>query len=339
MKIRVSIQLIFIKYLLKSREILISWLIFRFKRVYIINTMILRKLNYKNATAAKAAGAFKIAHPWFFSKLRQALNFTLAVFAFLLMSSVANPIHAAGKAKIARLSTKSGTTVLLYERYSKKDNDPFRSSKTKGFQKNAKFNKNNNNEGDLSFSSMSLNSGSKKGLDLTELAEHHTALKSVKRYNYSGLIKHARKSPHFQYITEAVRKRKLPGELAFLPLIESNFYANAVSYKGAEGLWQFMPATGRQYGLKGSKDRRDVKASTEAALSYLEYLHQKFDRDWMLTLAAYNAGEGTVQRAIQGNIKAGKPANFWSLKLPKETREYVPKFLAIIKALKMERPQ
>ncbi len=134
------------------------------------------------------------------------------------------------------------------------------------------------------------------------------------------------------YILEQVEKRKLPGELVLLPMLESNLQTQAISNRGAVGLWQFMPGTAKQFGLKwhaGYDGRKDVKASTKAALNYLEYLHKKFNYDWMLTLAAYNAGEGTVERAIKRNKKAGKPTSFWFLKLPKQTREYVPKFLAL----------
>jgi membrane-bound lytic murein transglycosylase D len=144
-------------------------------------------------------------------------------------------------------------------------------------------------------------------------------------------------SPNLYYILEQIEKRKLPGELVLLPMLESNFQSQAISNRGAVGLWQFMPATGRQFGLKqrfGYDDRKDVKASTHAALNYLEYLHKKFDRDWMLTLAAYNAGEGTVERAIKRNKKAGKPTSFWFLTLPKQTREYVPKFLALTQMIR-----
>lgn len=139
-------------------------------------------------------------------------------------------------------------------------------------------------------------------------------------------------SPYLYYIVEQLEKRNMPTELALLPMIESNFKPQATSNKGAAGLWQFIPGTGRQYGLQQNAwydARRDVKASTSAALDYLEYLHEEFDNDWMLALAAYNAGEGTVHRAIRRNQKAGKETHFWALKLPKETLAYVPKFLAL----------
>lgn len=143
-------------------------------------------------------------------------------------------------------------------------------------------------------------------------------------------------SPYLYYIIEQLEKRNMPAELALLPMIESNFQPQATSNRGAAGLWQFIPGTGRQYGLLQNAwydGRRDVKASTEAALDYLKYLHEEFDNDWMLALAAYNAGEGTVHRAIDRNQKAGKPTHFAALRLPKETQLYVPKFLALAEVI------
>lgn len=139
-------------------------------------------------------------------------------------------------------------------------------------------------------------------------------------------------TPYLYHIVEALEERDMPGELALLPMIESAFQPQATSKRGAAGLWQFIPSTGRYFGLKQDAwydGRRDVRASTKAALDYLAFLHEEFDHNWMLALAAYNAGEGTVRRAINKNIKQGKPTSFWDLNLPKETREYVPKFLAL----------
>lgn len=139
------------------------------------------------------------------------------------------------------------------------------------------------------------------------------------------------------YILTQLEKRDLPGELALIPMIESNFKKEARSHKGAVGLWQFMPKTGRALGLNcNAKNdaRKDVKASTNAALDYLEYLHKRFNKDWMLALAAYNAGEGTVARAISRNKRQGKAVSFWSLKLPYETTQYVPKILGVIQYVK-----
>lgn len=139
------------------------------------------------------------------------------------------------------------------------------------------------------------------------------------------------------YIINQLEKRDLPGELALIPMIESNFKTQARSHRGAVGLWQFMPKTGRAFGLNCSAKndaRKDVKASTRAALDYLEYLHKRFNKDWMLALAAYNAGEGTVKRAISRNKRQGKGTSFWSLKLPYETTQYVPKILGLMQYVK-----
>src|SRR5690606_8560272 len=100
----------------------------------------------------------------------------------------------------------------------------------------------------------------------------------------------------------------------------------------AVGLWQFIPSTGRYFNLKQTSwydGRRDITASTTAALRYLNYLHGLFNNDWLLALAAYNAGEGTVSRAIERNQKRGLPTDYWNLPLPSETRDYVPKLLAL----------
>jgi len=133
------------------------------------------------------------------------------------------------------------------------------------------------------------------------------------------------------HIVEEVEKRNLPSELALLPFIESAFNPEAISSMRASGMWQFMPATGRDFELTQNvfrDDRRDVLASTRAALDYLTRLHDMFG-DWHLALAAYNWGEGNVQRAIKRNQKAGLPTDYSSLKMPAETRDYVPKLQAV----------
>jgi len=141
-----------------------------------------------------------------------------------------------------------------------------------------------------------------------------------------------RAAPYMHYIIEEVEKRNMPAEIALLPIVESAFQPFAYSHGRAAGIWQFIPGTGRIYGLKQNwwyDGRRDVYASTQAALNYLERLNKMFDGDWMLALAAYNSGEGTVGKAVRRNRKRGKPTNFWALKLPKETRSYVPRLIAI----------
>lgn len=140
-----------------------------------------------------------------------------------------------------------------------------------------------------------------------------------------------RAQPYLYHIVEQLEQRNMPMELALLPVIESAYQPHAYSSAHAAGLWQFIPSTGKNYGLKQNwwyDGRRDVIASTDAALNYLQKLHNDFG-DWKLALAAYNCGEGCVSRAIKRNIKAGKPTDFWSLSLPRETRAYVPKLLAV----------
>lgn len=140
-----------------------------------------------------------------------------------------------------------------------------------------------------------------------------------------------RGSRYLFYIVEEVDRRGLPMELALLPFIESAFNPQAMSHAKASGMWQFMPATGRHFELQQNMfrdDRRDVLASTRAALDYLTQLFNMFG-DWHLALAAYNWGEGNVQRAIRRNRAAGKPTDYSSLRMPAETRQYVPKLQAV----------
>lgn len=133
------------------------------------------------------------------------------------------------------------------------------------------------------------------------------------------------------HIVEEVQRRELPSELALLPFIESAFNPQAQSSARASGMWQFMPATGKEYELRQNvfrDDRRDVLASTRAALDYLQRLHRLFG-DWHLALAAYNWGQGNVLRAIAANRRAGKATDYSSLVMPNETRDYVPKLQAV----------
>lgn len=141
-----------------------------------------------------------------------------------------------------------------------------------------------------------------------------------------------RGTPYLYHILNEVSRRGLPTELALLPAVESAFDPFARSPQGAAGLWQFMPRTASHLGLRQDAwydGRHDVIAATNAALDYLTQLQQRFDGDWLLALAAYNAGPTRVQRAIQHNRSNGKLVDFWHLQLPKETRDYVPKLLAL----------
>ena len=140
-----------------------------------------------------------------------------------------------------------------------------------------------------------------------------------------------RSSKYLFHIVEELERRQMPTELALLPFIESAFNPQAVSSAKAAGMWQFMPATGKDFALKQNvfrDDRRDVLASTRAALDYLQKLHRMFG-DWHLALAAYNWGEGSVGRAIAKNQKLGLGTSYSELSMPAETRQYVPKLQAV----------
>lgn len=158
--------------------------------------------------------------------------------------------------------------------------------------------------------------------ELTWYAQHGAYLERVAN----------RARPYLYYIVQQVEARKMPLDIALLPVVESAFDPFAYSNGRAAGLWQFIPGTGRRWDLKQDwwyDGRRDVVASTRAALDYLQYLHGQFHDDWLLALAAYNSGGGTVQRAIDYNARRGLPTDFWNLDLPAETRAYVPRLLAI----------
>jgi len=143
-----------------------------------------------------------------------------------------------------------------------------------------------------------------------------------------------RGSRYLHHIVNETEKRGLPTEFALLPIVESAFDPFAYSHGRAAGLWQFIPSTGKYFGLTQSwwhDERRDVIAATDAALTYLDRLSNRFGGDYTLALAAYNGGGGTVSNAMRRARKSNKPEDFWSLQLPKETRHYVPKLIALAK--------
>lgn len=141
--------------------------------------------------------------------------------------------------------------------------------------------------------------------------------------------------PYIYHIIGEIKKRKLPGELALLPMIESAYDPFAYSGAGAAGLWQLMPRTGADLGLKQDwwfDARRSIRSSTDAALNYLLYLNKFFNGNWILAIAAYDAGEGTIDRAIK--TTGGRSINFWDLPVPRETQIYVPRLLALAEIIK-----
>ncbi|MCO7225425.1 LysM peptidoglycan-binding domain-containing protein [Pleionea sp. CnH1-48] len=156
---------------------------------------------------------------------------------------------------------------------------------------------------------------------------------------HPGYIKRVseRARPYLYHIVQELQKRDMPMELALLPIVESAFDPFAYSHGRASGMWQFIPETGKRFGLHQNwwyDGRRDVYYSTLAALDFLQYLEKRFKGNWLHAIAAYNSGEGHVSRAIRKNKKKNKPTDFWSLKLPKETEAYVPKLLALADLLR-----
>ncbi|MEX2354000.1 MAG: LysM peptidoglycan-binding domain-containing protein, partial [Gammaproteobacteria bacterium] len=169
--------------------------------------------------------------------------------------------------------------------------------------------------------------------------ERHTDRQAVKikinwfRNNQDYLHRVAeRATPYLHYIVEELERRNMPLDLALLPVIESAYQPFAYSRSHASGIWQFIPGTGRMYGLKQNwwyDGRRDIVAGTRAALDYLQKLSDQFDGDWQLALAGYNAGENRIERAIRNNKRQNKDTDFFSLSLPRETRGYIPSLLAV----------
>ena len=146
-----------------------------------------------------------------------------------------------------------------------------------------------------------------------------------------------RAEPYMYWIVEQIKQRKMPMELVLLPIVESAFDPQATSSANAAGLWQIVPGTGRNYGLKQNQwydGRRDVVASTTAALDMMQRLNAMFDGDWLLTIAAYNSGEGRVMQAIKTNKAKGRSTSYWALALSRETSLYIPKMLALSDILK-----
>lgn len=175
--------------------------------------------------------------------------------------------------------------------------------------------------------------------------DHHTHREVVKTqiewfisspHHLNSTIK--RSAPYIHYIYEQVKKRHLPAELVLLPLVESTYNPLALNNtSGASGLWQLTSGTARGFGIRHDlhfDGRQDIYASTHAALDYLTYLNQFFSGNWLLTFAAYDTGEGNVQRAIRNNARRNLSISFWHLPLALETRSYVPRLLALSAIIK-----
>lgn len=170
--------------------------------------------------------------------------------------------------------------------------------------------------------------------DNVRIREQKTRYLKNKSYLHDVTL---RAEPYMYWIVEQIKQRKMPMELVLLPIVESAFDPKATSSANAAGLWQIVPGTGRNYGLKQNQwydGRRDVVASTTAALDMMQRLNTMFDGDWLLTIAAYNSGEGRVLQAVKANKAKGRSTSYWALALPRETSLYVPKMLALSDILK-----
>ncbi|WP_018873705.1 LysM peptidoglycan-binding domain-containing protein [Thioalkalivibrio sp. ALJ16] len=172
------------------------------------------------------------------------------------------------------------------------------------------------------------------GFGFNEALDHERVGRYIDHYrDHPRIIEHAtrRAEPFAYFILSEIEARDMPAELLLLPIVESGFVAQATSGSRAAGIWQFMPATGDYFDLTRDHwydGRRDVYKSTLAALDYLQALHRRFD-DWYLALAAYNYGQGNIQRAINRNAARGEPTDYWSLDLPAEPTAYIPRLLAL----------
>ena len=157
--------------------------------------------------------------------------------------------------------------------------------------------------------------------------------REIDAFSARALERHLAQSSEYLYLVlEEVERRGMPAEIALLPLVESGYDPAAISPGKAAGLWQFVPQTARNFGLKLTPSydgRHDVVASTRAALDYMDYLDDMFGGDWLLTLTAYNTGEGTLQRWIKKNRQEGKPTDFFALPIPPQTRRYIPRLMAM----------
>jgi membrane-bound lytic murein transglycosylase D len=172
------------------------------------------------------------------------------------------------------------------------------------------------------------------GFKFDEVDEHAVDMQLSWFANHPDYLERSfgRSELYLYDIASQIEARGMPLELALLPMIESAYEPYAYSRARASGLWQFIPGTGSRFGLKQNwwyDGRRDVVESTRAALDYLQFLHDELNGDWLLAIAAYNCGELNVERALAANRAKGRPLDFWSLKLPAETRAYVPKLLAM----------
>ncbi len=170
--------------------------------------------------------------------------------------------------------------------------------------------------------------------NMPDYSSHPRVKKFIRSYGRNPgqmSVLSARADTFLHMIIEEINRRGMPAEIALLPFVESGFKLDVFSHASAAGLWQFIPSTGRNYGLQQNRSydaRMDPFAATGAALNYLQKLHREFRGDWLKALAAYNCGENCVHRAVRKARAKGRPTDYWNLSLPRETMNYVPRLLA-----------
>lgn len=249
----------------------------------------------------------------------------------ITLITIACFILSACKSSASKLNNNELTSYVKSQPLNKvnKANEALLTNKKKLQKKSTK-----ENESNLIWARLNKNSNWNNCLD-NKTVQHYIKKYKNQPFHFKQLSLQA--TPYLYHVVNELEKQQLPGELAVIPMIESVYNPNAISRAGACGLWQLARVTAKRYGVKQDKwydGRRDVQDSTIAALKYLKFLYNEFNNDWLLALAAYNAGEGKVRQAIQKNKKLNKPITFWELPLPKQTLHFVPKILAMSHILK-----
>ncbi|MEY3788315.1 MAG: hypothetical protein RLZ75_2522 [Pseudomonadota bacterium] len=245
----------------------------------------------------------------------RSINFILISISLVIIGCSETPIQP------LNVSYQEPASSLLKNSYAYQPNRNIRAHK---FNKTASSHKNTVWERLLSLYSLPDIKNPRIDRELYWYLDHPASLAIIQQ----------RAEPYLNHILDEIEAKNIPGELALLPVVESAFVPDAYSKADASGLWQFVPATGKEYGLQQNDwydGRRDVYASTIAATTYLKELSENFDGDWLLALASYNCGKGRVKKSIEKNQYRNLPTDYWSLELPEETEDYVPRLLAIAK--------
>ncbi|MCX7098441.1 MAG: transglycosylase SLT domain-containing protein [Methylococcales bacterium] len=249
------------------------------------------------------------------NNFNRSVNFLLISVSLIVTGCSDAPKESLGLTEQAPVTTAPSDSYVYH---------PYRPLRKYKFNKTASTHKNTVWERLLSLYSLPDVNNARIDRELYWYLEHPASLAILQQ----------RAEPYLSHILDEIEAKNMPGELALLPVVESAFVPDAYSKADASGLWQFVPSTGREYGLQQNDwydGRRDIYASTQAATTYLKELSDSFDGDWLLALASYNCGKGRVKKSIARNEYRNLPTDYWSLDLPEETEDYVPRLLAIAK--------